>query len=429
MRIVFLTPGTGSYHCGACMRDNALARALQGAGCDVSLLPMYLPLRLDDEPFGGAAPVFFGGINVMLQHRWALFRRTPRWLDRWLDRPWLLRGAARHGHLTSARGHGAMTLAMLRVEQGPLGKELDRLAGWLAGEAPDVVCLSTVLLAGMIRELKRRLGGVKVVACFQGEDSFLDGLPEPFRGACWRELAERVGEADALVAPSRYYAGLMGGRLGPGVPAIEVIPNGVDLEVYQPGPAPGGPPVIGFLARMTRDKGVDVAVDAFIHLRTVLGERRARLCVAGAMTAGDRRLVGALRRRLARVGLAGESEWLPDIDRAAKLAVLRSLSLFSVPAVYHEAFGLYLAEALACGVPVVQPAAASFPELVGGAGVLVAPGDAAALARAWHGLLGDPGRLGALRVAARRAAEERFGMAVARDGYLALARRVCGGAG
>ena len=44
MKIVFLTPGTGSYYCGACMRDNALAKALHAAGCEVTLLPMYLPL-------------------------------------------------------------------------------------------------------------------------------------------------------------------------------------------------------------------------------------------------------------------------------------------------------------------------------------------------------------------------------------------------
>lgn len=429
MRIVFLTPGTGSYYCGACMRDNALAKALHAAGCEVTLLPMYLPLQLDDEPFGGvaAAPVFFGGINVWLQQKCALFRHTPRWLDRWLDRPGLLRGAARHSHMTSAREHGAMTLAMLRVEHGPLGKEFDRLADWLAGEAPDVLCLSTALQAGMIRELKRRLR-VKVIVCFQGEDSFLDGLPEPFRGECWRELAERVRDADALTAPSRYYAELMAGRLGAGTPAIEVIPNGVDLDVYQPGPAPAGPPVIGFLARMTREKGLDVLVDAFIELRTAPGAPAARLCVAGAVAAGDQRLVDELRGRLARAGLAEEVEWLPNLDRGAKVDLLRSLSLFSVPAVYHEAFGLYLVEALACGVPVVQPAAASFPEIAGGhgGGVLVAPGDPRALARAWHELLADPPRLQAMRTAARRAAEESFGIPGMRDRHLALARRVLG---
>ena len=49
MKLAFLTPGTGSYYCGACMRDNALAKSLVEAGHEVSLLPMYLPLQLDEE--------------------------------------------------------------------------------------------------------------------------------------------------------------------------------------------------------------------------------------------------------------------------------------------------------------------------------------------------------------------------------------------
>ena len=48
MNFAFLTPGTGSYYCGACMRDNALAKSLLAAGHQVSLLPMYLPLQLDE---------------------------------------------------------------------------------------------------------------------------------------------------------------------------------------------------------------------------------------------------------------------------------------------------------------------------------------------------------------------------------------------
>ena len=64
LKIVFLTPGTGGWYCGACMRDNALAKSLQGAGHEVALLPMYLPLQLDEEVLENArpAPIFFGGI-------------------------------------------------------------------------------------------------------------------------------------------------------------------------------------------------------------------------------------------------------------------------------------------------------------------------------------------------------------------------------
>ena len=253
LNIVFLTPGTGGWYCGACMRDNALAKSLQAAGHSVSVLPMYLPLQLDEEVLVSerAAPVFFGGINVFLQQKFPLFRHTPRWFDRLLDHPRLLRRVARHSHMTSARDLGEMTLSMLRLEDSQLGKELDKLCGWLAREAPDVLCLSTALQAGMIRELKRRLG-VKIICCFQGEDTFLDSLPEPFRAASWRELAVRVREADALVSPSAFYANLMAQRLGADGLTITVLPNGIDLAGYAPAPVQPGPPVIGFLARLAR---------------------------------------------------------------------------------------------------------------------------------------------------------------------------------
>ena len=452
LKIVFLTPGTGGWYCGACMRDNALAKSLQAAGHAVSLLPMYLPLQLDEEELISErpAPVFFGGINVFLQQKFALFRHTPRWFDRLLDDPRLLRRVARHSHMTSARDLGEMTLAMLRLEDSQLGKELDKLCGWLALEVPDILCLSTALQAGMIRELKRRLG-VKILCCFQGEDTFLDSLPEPFRAACWSELALRVRDADAVVSPSAFYANLMEQRLGADGLTITVLPNGIDLAGYAPVADKPGPPVIGFLARLSRAKGLEVMVDAFIHLRTVLGHPDARLHLAGAATVEDGALIAVLRQRLDAAGLAGQVRWQPNLTREEKAAMLGALSVFSVPAVYPEAFGLYVIEAMACGVPVVQPAVASFPELVGRAGVLVGgeagtvgafvrtrpnasdghrPPLQVGLARAWFDLLAQPELMRELGARSRRVAEEFYAVGVMRDRFVALAREVLGrGAG
>jgi glycosyltransferase involved in cell wall biosynthesis len=433
LRIVFLTPGTGGWYCGACMRDNVLAKSLQAAGHDVSLLPMYLPLRLDEDVLTGSgrAPVFFGGINLYLQRRSAIFRRTPAWLDRLLDHPRLLRGVARRSHMTSARDLGDMMLAMLRFDEGGMEKEMDKLCKWLEHDPPDIICLSTALQAGMIRVLKRR-SGAKIVCCFQGEDSFLDGLQDPWRGECWRELALRVRDADALVSPSEFYADLMRGRLGDGDPPITVIPNGIDIDSYTPVAEKSGPPVIGYLARMSREKGLEVMVGAFIHLRTVLGHPTVRLHLAGAATAENDRLIGVLKLRLSTAGLADQVLWTPNLTRDEKIAMLGKLALFSVPAVYPEAFGLYLIEAMASGVPVVQPASASFPEIVGasGAGVLV-PADGlesgdghgplqVALARAWNDLLSRPGELHVMAARARRAALEHYETGVMRDGFLTL---------
>lgn len=389
------------------------------------MLPMYLPLKLDEERLAGgeSTPIFFGGINVYLQQKFALFRHMPGWVDRLLNRPGLLRQVARHSHMTSARDHGELALAMLRVDESRLVKELGKLVGWLEADPPEVLCLSTALQAGMIREFKKRLK-VKVICCFQGEDEFLDALPEPFREETWRELAERVRDADVLVSPSEYYAGLMRERLGPGAPEIEVLPNGIDLSGFEPASLDASPPVIGYLARMIPEKGFDLMVDAFVHLRTVLGDGETRLHLAGAVTAEDEKRVEAARVRLGEAGLAESVEWSMNITREEKLAVLRSLTLFSVPAVYHEAFGLYAIEAMACGVPLVQPDAASFPEIIGGsgAGVLVEPENPVALARAWQDLLRRPGKLREMGECGRRAGRETYAVDRMSDRFVALVR-------
>ena len=411
-KIVFLTAGTGSYYCGACMRDNSLARELHRAGHDVTIAPMYLPLMLDETTLAGAesVPVFFGGINVYLQQKLAFFRHTPAWFDRLLNSAGLLKWAARRSHMTSARTHGEMMLEMLNVDASPLRKELDKLLDWLTGIVkPDLVCLSNALLVGFAGELRRRLGA-PIVTFFQGEDTFLDGLPEPYRTKSWASLRQRLPASDLLISPSRFYAHYMAPRLGLAADAIAIVPNGIQLDGFSVADAPPAPPVIGYLARMCRDKGLDQLVEAFIVLARDLGDATTRLRIAGAATAGDEPLIAQMKQRLGDAGLADRAEWLPNVSREQKIAFLRGLTLFSVPTAYGEAFGLYVVEAMACGVPVVQPDAAAFPELVAatGGGVCEPPRDASALARAWRDLLADEPRRAALGRAGRLGVEKKF---------------------
>jgi glycosyltransferase involved in cell wall biosynthesis len=323
--------------------------------------------------------------------------------------------------MTSAREHGEMALAMLRIEQSSFDKELEKLIDFLATENPGVLCLGTALQAGMIRQLKARLG-VKIICTFQGEDSFLDGLPEPYRTQCWTELKARLTDADLLVAPSQFYADLMRHRLGAPDLKIEVMPNGIDLEGYLP-PNPSTPPVIGYLARMIREKGIEILIDAFIHLRTRLNHPDARLHIAGACTAGDEKLVASLKSKIAAAHLTNFVDWSPNLSREQKAGFLSSLTLFSVPATYPEAFGLYLVEALASGIPVVQPNASSFPDILStsNAGTLFPPNDPIALAQAWHNLLATPSHRASLSQNALHAARKTYSVQAMRDRFLTLA--------
>lgn len=412
MKIVFLSPGTGSYYCGACMRDNALARELHRSGHEVTIAPMYLPLTLDETALEGLnkVPVFFGGINVYLQQKLSFFRKTPRLFDRLLNSSGLLRWAARHSHMTSAREHGEMTLAMLNVGKSALRKELDKLLDWLEQMGkPDVVCLSTALLAGLAPELKRRLGA-PVVVFFQGEDTFLDSLPQPYRQQCWLSLVRQLPAADMLISPSGAYAEFMRERLGLERGRIEVLHNGISLEGYAPAAQPPAVPTIGYLARMTREKGVYILLEAFFALALEKGDHVTRLRIAGAATAGDEPFIREMKRRVANVKLESRVDWLPNLTREEKIAFLRGLTLFSVPVTYPEAFGLYVVEAMACGVPVVQPASSSFPEIIAatGGGVCVRPRHPDAFKDAWLELLADPARRAELGRAGRLGVEKRF---------------------
>ena len=67
----------------------------------------------------------------MMQQKMALFRKTPAFIDRLLNRTGLLRWAARHSHMTSAREHGKMCLEMLEIEESGFRKEFDKLLVWL----------------------------------------------------------------------------------------------------------------------------------------------------------------------------------------------------------------------------------------------------------------------------------------------------------
>ncbi len=393
-------------YCGNCLRDNALVTELRRMGHSTLMLPLYLPLTLDETDQSAGTPVFFGGVSVYLDQKWPWFRRAPAWLRRPLASPRVLRWAAGRAARTRAAEVGDLTVSMLRGEEGNQQRDLDRLVAWLATQPhPDAVLLSNALLIGMARRLKRDLGA-RVICMLQGEDDFLDAMSEPCRSQAWRTLAERAAEVDRLVAPSQYFADRMGQRLGLGRDKIAVVPNGIQLEGYlMPGAdddrivgSPARPPVVGYLARMSRDKGLDLLVEAFVELRRRDRAGRVRLRVAGSCTAADELFVRKLEGRLAAAGLAGEAEFRRNLDRAAKLEFLRSLTVFSVPAVYSEAFGLYLLEALAAGVPVVQPRAAAFPELLEatGGGVLCEPGNAPSLADALETLLLDPARRQAL---------------------------------
>lgn len=413
MRILQLTPGAGNFYCGNCMRDNALVMALRERGHNVLMVPLYLPLLTDEHEASEHTPIFFGGVNVYLEQNVGVFRRTPRWVDRIFNASILLRMAGRFASMTNAGGLGELTMSMLRGEHGNQAKEIDKLVDWLRGHPkPDVICLSNLLLIGLVRALKEEFR-VPAVATMQGEDSFLDILPEAHRSSAWNEVRIRCADIDAFVGVSRYHADTMRERLALPADRVHVVYNGIHLDGFAPAPTAPAVPTIGYLARMCAPKGLHTLIEAFIELKTRERTRHARLRIAGAQIGADRSYVNEVRRKLAVQHVLADVDWLPNLDRAHKQDYLRSLSVLSVPATYGESFGLYLVEAWASGVPVVQPRHAAFPELIErtGGGLLYDPTDVHSLADALESMLLDPPRARRMGEQARAVVEREFSAA------------------
>jgi glycosyltransferase involved in cell wall biosynthesis len=147
------------------------------------------------------------------------------------------------------------------------------------------------------------------------------------------------------------------------------------------GPDPD-PFIIGYLARIAPEKGLHALCEAYRRLRRREGLPPSRLWAAGYLGRENKSYFAAIRKELAASGLSGEFHYHGELDRAGKIAFLKSLSVFSVPGPYPDPKGLFLLEAAAAGIPVIQPNHGAFTEIVEttGGGILVEPGNADRLA-------------------------------------------------
>jgi glycosyltransferase involved in cell wall biosynthesis len=392
MKILFVTAGAAGMYCGSCLRDNALAAELKARGHDVLLVPLYTP-TLTDESNVSEPRVFFGGISVYLQQRARVFRWAPRVLDKLLDAPWLIKAASSGSITTDPRSLGEMTISMLRGEDGFQRREFEKLLEWLASEPPpEVIQLPNTLLASLAPPLRRELK--RPIHCtLQGEDLFLDALHTRHRDEALALIREHATHIDRFTAVSDYYAEFMAGYLGIPSEKIDVVPLGITLDGFERRRKTTTRPfTVGYLARIAPEKGLAPLCDAYVRFRQMPGVEDARLEVAGYMASDQATYLKDAARRLSSAGFGGEFHYRGALDRAQKISFLRDLDVFSVPTTYVEPKGLFLLEAMACGVPVVQPRHGAFPEILARAsgGVLVDPGDTESLATGIYRLWKDP---------------------------------------
>lgn len=395
MKIIHIIPGFGgTFYCGNCLRDRALVQSLRSLGHDALTVPMYLPLTTYGTPDQLDVPVFYGAVNIYLKQKFPVLRNMPGWMERLFNSRPVLHFASSKAGSTRATGLEEMTISMLMGSEGYQKDELFQLVEFLKSEQPDIVHLSNALLLGMAKEIRNTLG-VPVVYSLQDEDVWVDVMKEPYREQVWGLMRKSVQDVDAFIAVSHYFAHMMKQKMH--IPDEKIFVNyiGVNPADYTAISTLKKPPAIGFLSRMSKGNGFEIVIDAFMLLKSRPEFKSLKLCATGGITSDDKPFVELQMKKLGKQNLLADVEIISDFRQDTVHSFFQKISILSVPVLKGEAFGLYQIEALASGVPLVQPAVGAFPEVIEatGGGVIYHPNTAEALADKLAGVLTSPEQL------------------------------------
>ena len=393
MRILQVIPGSGgSFYCGNCLRDSKYVEALKKLDHEVVKIPMYLPLFDDERDLDSEVPVFYGAISIYLKQMSPIFRKAPKWFDRFLNSKPMLKFAAHMAGSTRATGLEDMTISMLKGEEGKQHEELDRMVNWIAEHCnPDVIHLSNGLLNGIAPRLKEVLN-VPVICSLQDEDVWIDPMEEKYQKQSWDLMKKNSEFIDAYIGVSDYYKELMLDKMNLPPEKVHSLHIGVDVDDYEFHPEVKKPRNIGYISRMCHGNGVDIVVDAFVELKKMAGFEDVKLFLTGGSTGDDKEILKSIKKTIASSGLNDQVIFEDDFENEDRIRFFNSVSFISVPVRNGEAFGLYLIESMASGVPVVQPAKGAFPEIIELAkgGITYEPNTPENLAKTWAELLNNP---------------------------------------
>jgi glycosyltransferase involved in cell wall biosynthesis len=417
MKIAIITAGGAGMFCGSCMQDNTLARTLRMAGEDTILIPTYTPIRVDEHNVS-ADHVFMGGVNVYLDSKLPGWRHLPHWVTGWLDRPRLIRALTRFGGGTDASKLGSLTLDMLNGTAGPQRREVIELVDYLCNDLnPDVILFSNALLSGVLSELRPRFSG-KIVCLLQGDDVFLDGLSNRWKGPVLAQLGKNCEAFDGFLTHSDFYRDFMIDYLHLHGQKVRRIPLTIDVSDHSApntattdgltGEHPARPYRIGYFARICPEKGVQNLLAAADEVLPDVPH--AEVAIAGYLPDQHKRWFRRLLRK-AQNRFPDRIHWLGSPDkRADKFRIISSFDVLCVPTDYREPKGLYVLEAGLCGVSSLLPAHGAFPEVIASVehGTTYDHAAATGLSQALRSVVAA-GRQPATDLAGR--VEETFGMA------------------
>lgn len=385
MKIAYIIPGTGgAFYCENCIRDCAFISGLTALGHQVTTLPMYLQPN-NEGGTQSISPIFFGAIRLYLQVHITWLRKIPYSILRFLDHPYLLKLAANLAGSTRASGHEELTLSVLRGHNGPHAQEFVRLVTWITKKVkPDLIIISNAFLLGIATTVKAYCR-TPVICLLQDEHIWVDSCAHEYQSIIWHTIAKQSRYSDLFLTHSHWFADKT--KLLTGI-SSHVIPFGIDVSRYTKSAIPNSDLLIGYLGRMSMDLGMGILSEAFTKLVKHRFSSPLGLAFCGGFTHDDQSFV---KKSLKEVSHKGKVIVQSDFGLASRVAFLAPLTLLSVPARQYMSCAPFIVEALACGVPVVQPDQGGFSEIVKatGGGLLYSPNNPDTLGGTLESLLKD----------------------------------------
>ena len=384
MKILFITPGSGdTFYCGNCFRDNLQAAALRRAGHDVIIMPLYLPLK--HKSFQADTPLFFPATTYYAAQKFFGKRKMPKWIESITGSGRMLDIASAMSGATSAEGMEEMTLSMITGDDPAFTNYVSQLINWIKSrEIPDVIHLSSTLLAGIAKVLRQHLE-IPIVCSVQDEEIWIDSMKNTYSDIAWQSIAKNIGYVSRFITVSEFYKNIVSKRI-PAINNVDVIYPGVEREKYASDIYPKDP-VIGFYHRMNEPAGLDILVNAFVKLKKENTIPNLKLKIGGGYTKKDKRFLKKVKKILS--PYEKDVEIIHRYDPDDNVHFYHSITVICIPLTFNEGVGLYLCESFAAGRPAVVPATGSFPEIINEAGILYYPNDSKSLAEALQKLLTD----------------------------------------
>jgi glycosyltransferase involved in cell wall biosynthesis len=287
---------------------------------------------------------------------------------------------------------------MIRGDSPAREKETDRLVKHIIENGkPDIIHISNALIIGLASQLKQKLN-IPVICSLQNEDDWIEEMREPYKSDAWKLIGQESVNIDHFISTSNYFKDFIIKNTGIDPDKISVIPSLIEITNTDFISENNDKNSLGYFSRLSKMNGLDKLIDAFLILKKD-GIPDLELHLCGGYTGSDKQFINEHINRIKDEGFADSLHMYNSFTGMDKQRFFNNIKLMSVPVRKHDAYGLYLLEAISAGVPVVQPATGAFPEIIEntGGGVTYNDDTPEQLATTILGLINDKQSLDKLR--------------------------------